>query len=574
MKHFRNSNSSLRYGVVLGAVLLLVLVLVANDEAIQRTSFAQHDYESSVVSDESIQILADYGDPFNRNVVLYTNLLSAEETELYRLLDDARNIEHISVRRETLFAIAGRLADINPNAALRVAIERDATERVPLIEGIISEWSVKDLDSAIEATKTLDRDLRLAVLKTIAKVRDDLSTVNLRAIARALGHPDHEAHMENESEISKLGGDPIAAWRILVNDGLDNASQLDNLIVVAEMAIEQMGLDALFHLRASFASDIEYNEMYFRTNGLFGEVVDALVSNHAQSTWEYIQSGFSEAVHQRTQSEQSEFTSVSERNHAFMTDVVQQLLLKSWAVVDPKTVIDRIEQVPYHLQPLACERALGELAKTEPERAVELIPILKRLGSGKPSTIYRIIEQWSLTDSSNALTWVQSSPEVEEDSRKDLVRLVLYSLVLQDPIKALEVASAQTNFTRLEALVIRELALNDLDTAIELLPNVSRTARRLSTLWAADIAIEQGEVDQALKLVQAFDESSDEEVSWFTFFLTWSDENPIQLFERLDDFPPKLKYAAAHALDYYSKPELTEEQLEYVRTISKQPTSK
>ena len=80
-----------------------------------------------------------------------------------------------------------------------------------------------------------------------------------------------------------------------------------------------------------------------------------------------------------------------------MTDVVQQLLIQSWAVVDPAAVIDKIEQVPYHLQPLACEQALGELARTDPERSIALIQTLKHLGAGKHRALRGVVKKWSET---------------------------------------------------------------------------------------------------------------------------------------------------------------------------------
>ena len=66
-------------------------------------------------------------------------------------------------------------------------------------------------------------------------------------------------------------------------------------------------------------------------------------------------------------------------------------------------------------------------------------------------------------------------------------------------------------------------------------------------------AIRQGEGDRAVKLLSEFEQSSEEEVNWFMFFLTWSRENPVQLYERMDAMTPKLRYEAAHALDYYSE---------------------
>ena len=201
-----------------------------------------------------------------------------------------------------------------------------------------------------------------------------------------------------------------------------------------------------------------------------------------------------------------------------MTNVVQRLLLESWAIVDPASVIDRIEQLPHHLQSLACEQALPELARTEPERTVELVQTLKNLGAGQSRTLRLIGTQWSSVDPSSAIEWVLSSPDIESESLEDVLKPALYSLVIENPIRALEIAAQQPNSSRLEAFVISELALSDLDKAIELLPSVSQPARHLSTLWVADNAIELGDVDRALELVIKLEESSEEKIYWSSFF--------------------------------------------------------
>ena len=526
---------------------------------------------ATMIKDTSL--LAEHSTGFNRTVVLYTTLASAGETELLELLNNARAIAQSSVRQETIFAIAGRFTAIDPRRAMEVVNELPIAERDPFLAAIITEWSVTDLDSAVEAITHLERDLRLTALESIVKVRDDLPAAALRAIARKLGHPEYFAYLASHSKSTELADNPIAAWSVIVQDGLDDKSQFESLILVAEAAIEQQGLDALFRLREPFADEIDYNEKYFPRIKIFRQVVDALVKNDPRKTWAYIESGSSQLLNEtvgQTNLRNQDVT--SQRDRAFMTDTVQQLLLKSWAIMDPVMVIDRIEQIPFHLQPLACERALAELARTEPERAIEIIPTLKHLGAAKTGTLDRIIENWAADDPSKALDWILSSIHVEQDSREELIKSALYELVLKDPKQAMRAAAAEPNSARLEAFVLTELARFNLDTAFELLSKVSEPARYISTIWLAREAIKQGDTDRALELVLQFEESSNEEVNWFMFFLDWSSENPVQLFERLDDFPPELRYEGAHALDYNSEPELTQEQLDYVRTIYKRRT--
>ena len=553
---------------LLVAITLLVRPVIANEELKSDSALSQQEIDKSKNSTSVPQILSEDETAFDRNVTLYTTLLNAGEKELRALLIDSLDIEHSSIRNETLFAIGSRFGGINPQQGIDEANELPLHRRMPLIEGIFTEWSGLNLDIAVAAASNLDRDSRLTAIAAIAKARDDLSDSKLQEIAGDLGHPDFVAQLNSKSNAIELSDDPNTAWSILVHDGLDDASQLESFVLIAEAVIEQQGLDALFQLRVPFADDIRYNEFFGRRSEIFGLIVDAVVRSDPHNTWAYIANGFTETLNRSSQISKPRIPNkMSRRDRAHMTNVVQRLLLESWAMVDPASVIDRIEQLPHHLHPLACEHALPELVRTEPERTIELVQTLKNLGASKSRTLRLIVTQWSSVDPSSALDWVLSSPDIEPESLEDIIKPALYSLVIESPTRALQVAAQQPNSSRLEAFVINELALANLDRAIEHLNTVSQPALYLSTIWVANRAVEQGEVDRAMDLLRQLEDSSKEEVRWSGLFSTWSRQNPVQLFERLDDLPQELRQEAAGELDSRWRSELTQEQIDHVRTL-------
>ena len=554
--------------VLLVAIIVLLHPVVANEEAKRDSALTQQEIDQSKNTTSVPQILSEHKTAFDRSVTLYTKLFNAGEKELRALLIDSLEIEHSSTRYETLFAIGSRFGGINPQQGIDEANELPLHRRKPLIEGIFTEWAGSNLDSAVAAASNLDRDSRLTAIAAIAHVRDDLSDLKLQEIAGDLGHPDFVAQSNSKSNAIELSDDPNTAWNILVHDGLDDASQLESFVLLAEAVIEQEGLDALFQLRIPFADDIRYNGWFGRRSEIFGLVVDAVVRNDLQNTWAYMENRVTETHDRSSQTSNPRVPNkVSRRDRAHMTNVVQRLLLESWAMVDPASVIDRIEQLPHHLHPLACEHALPELVRTAPERTIELVQTLKNLGAGKSRTLRLIVTQWSSVDPSSALDWVLSSPDIEPESLEDIIKPALYSLVIESPTRALQVAAQQPNSSRLEAFVINELAVANLNRAIELLPSVSQPARHLSTIWVADRAVEQGEVDRAMELLRQLEESSKEEVRWSNLLSTWSRQNPVQLFERLDDLPQELRQEAAGVLDSRWTLELTQEQIDHVRSI-------
>lgn len=573
--HFWHCATILCSTVILGAIP------AAQENAALPTNLRQQDVGTAVNSEVTIPLRVGNVSAFDRSVSLYAILESAGAPELKKLLEDSRNIEHGSVRYETQFAIASRYASINPQEALEQCLRLPQHERSAFAEGVFAEWSESDLDGAISAAAKLGRELTQVALEAIASIRDDLSATDIRAISSELRQPQFTPQWETQNVVSRHESDPLQAWNVLVQDGLgdvltgymfreqdgpDDSEQLDVLVGLAEAAIDQNGLDAIFHLRApifEFESDIE------GSNKILGAAVDAIVRNDPEGTWRYIQEGSPRMLSQTAEQTELERTSgVSRRDRAYMRDVVQELLLKSWATADPATILERIEQVPLRLQSVALERALPALAETEPERAIVLIQELKHLGANSWRAVRGTVENWAAADSSAALEWVMSSPDIEHGPvpQEDLLRLVLYSLVLEDPERALTIALQQPDTDRLEAYVISHLAKFDVEAAVKLLPMVKEGAYSVATHWVATSLIEHGEMDRAIALYSEYEESGGD-ANWSMFFRIWQMENSVQLFERLDDLPPRLRYWGARTLTHYTDRNLTKEQMDYARAI-------
>lgn len=522
----------------------------------QGTSVATGTNEIGLNSDDRVTA-------FERSVALYKTLDSTREEDLRGLLEDSGDIEQASDRRYRRVVIASRFASLNPDEALKAAFEFPASDRLPLLEGIYAEWSESDLTSATKAAARLDQRSRLTALRSITAMRDDLGAHELRSVARELRHAGYANDIENNSLLVDLADNPRKAWHYLTHDGLENSTQLDSLIQVAETAVEIEGLDVLFHLYAPFSRVLFVEDIL-----VLDAVVTALVKNDPEVTWKYVQNGSSREPRQSGERTDPTRTSTrSQTERAYMTNVVQELLLKSWSVWDPAFVLERIEQIPRQLQSLACEHALEALVATEPERAVELIQTLKHLGTNRDRVVSRFVRQWSTADPSAALSWVQSERSIEDQSRQDLLMYVLSSLAQQDPKLALEIAGREPNPSQIEQWIIYELALMDVETAIEVLPLVSEEGRYYANAGVAGQLIENGDVDRAVALSRQYEQDSGESVNWFMFFLDWARENPVQLFERLDGLPPKLRFEGAHSLDYYDLPELTQEQKATVQAI-------
>ena len=571
-------NVELRLITHIFVLALLPLNALAEKVTTQITQTSPRNGDAEAGSNNEMTLLGDHANVFVYNEVFYETLTHANEAQLLELLQDSRDMAVRSVRNETTFAIASRFAEIDPREALAKSHDIADQERDPFLKGIFSEWSVSNLEEAITAATKLNRRERLSVLLVIVNTRDDLTETQLNTIATKLGHPDYASNFASQSKAIDFAEDPIKAWRVLIHDGLNDMSQIDSLVLVAEALTETQGFDALFHLHEPFSPDY----------GLVGEthifdvVLRALIKNDPQSTWAYIKNGPSQLPNQSFGRipAQDQIT-VSPREQAYMTDRVQHLLLRSWTEVYPETVLAEIEQIPHKLQPKACEYALEALASTDPERAIELIQSLSPYGASSDATIRSVVPRWSAHDPSAAFDWVLSAAELENvassydpgSSPSDklyIMRTVFASLGLEDPKRALRVASEQEDAEYLENWIMRELAHHDVESAIEVLPLVSQSVRTLAATWVAKALALSGDVERGMEFLHQYEDTSGEEVSrvnWSWFFRSWADFNSVDLFERLDTFEPKLRTAAARELGYINLPGFTEEQLEYIRSI-------
>ncbi|MYD46360.1 MAG: hypothetical protein F4W92_08415 [Gammaproteobacteria bacterium] len=560
--------------LVVALVLLPLNAFIADDTPQTSKSFSL-DGGPDEGSNTANSLLGGHANVFDQSLGLYETLARANTDELLKLLEDTQEIALRSVRDESSFAIGSRFAEIDPQAAIAQANDLAQHDRDPYLKGIFSEWCVSNLDEAVAAASKLNRNERLVALKAVLKVRDDLTTTQLNEIARELGHPDYASHFESHSTTIEFADDPITAWKVLVDDGLDNFSQIDSLVLVAEALVEKGGYDALFYFYEPF--DIQIRVL--GVNHFFETVLHALVKNDPDNTWKYLQNGSSQTVDQSNAKNQAQDqTTVSEREKAYMTDKVQHLLMYSWAEFDPETVLASIDQIPPQLRPLACERALTALVSTDSDRTIELIQTLAPYGASGEKALREIFSRWSATDPSTALDWVLSAAETDNISSSEadmiayikgfVMRTVLVSFGLVDPERALKVASLQEDSESFQRSIMHELASVDIDSALKLLPSLSRSVKKDATEDVAEALVLVGEIERAMELLHQHEEISAEEVSWYWFFRAWADDyNAVDLFERLDKFEPRLRTAAARALGYIDLPGFTQEQLDYINSI-------
>lgn len=149
---------------------------------------------------------------FARRADLYALLARSTTEELLEFLQQSENISKNSLLRSTQEAIFQRIASLDPPLAIQKMLEYPKSRRAELVLGAFREWSVADLDSAIEGARSLDRFTRIRALETILAYRDDLPNDDLVEIAQQVENARFAFQALSEFDAETLIDQPAEAW--------------------------------------------------------------------------------------------------------------------------------------------------------------------------------------------------------------------------------------------------------------------------------------------------------------------------------------------------------------------------
>ena len=200
----------------------------------------------------AIAKLVKINSSYSRASFLYAWLAEADKTDLVEMLHDSEKVERNAYRTEIQTATTRKLATLDPNLALRWISDQPRVRRAPILNSLFHEWSLINLDQAVEGAMLVSGGDRKTALETILSTRNDLATEDVLDIARELGLEEAGLQFISVAEIRELLEDPVTAWDFLLSDDLDDESQLDSLKLVAAAWREQEGFDVLLQVARLF----------------------------------------------------------------------------------------------------------------------------------------------------------------------------------------------------------------------------------------------------------------------------------------------------------------------------------
>lgn len=468
----------------------------------------------------------------SRDVALYNHLLNANADRAVRLFGQSRTVEPLSLRHEVQESAVRRLAQLDPEQALREINRIAGPRRHSLTSAVFDEWSVADLEAAMDEARNLDKESQGYALEGVLTSRLDLSESQQIELARELGHETVFA----DSRAISLAGEPIEdpekAWiKFLEDYGGDVASLTD-----AQSALLQHIMDS-----------------WMQRDEIAGLAKAVDVALHSSSN--------SPAVQLLLESWVKTDPSMALNATATIGDPdirtqMQQAIVSAWVELDPVAVLDSIELIPMDIQDWSNQQALAALSETSPAEAAMRLGILSDASKG--SVAGTIVTNWANMDPQAARDWIHSAPEVE-DMRWGLMYRLVRALATTDSELAMkwaleEPVNPQQRGRGLEVDVIATVAYSgNMESALSLAAQARDVEnRQWSYVRIGGVLAQRGRIDEALNLLDEIPERY-QNIYREQLMFNWVYAEPDVAFDRIDSLASdSVKADLARTLAFYN----------------------
>ena len=511
-----------------------------------------------------LENLARFNSHYDRTVALTELLRNATMDLLQAHLEQSQTIGSASLREAVQIAIVQRMATRNPKAALGKTGEFSIELRQQLVQAVFQEWSLADLEEAIEFARSLDSSIRLEAVEGILLSVESMTLADRRAIARRLGNEWLAIEtIENEFG-TELFEDPEREWHAFLNRNKDymqslNLAQSKMLVHIASAWIERDGVDVWERIRESFPTQHPLQET-------ISSVVNEILKRNPQVALEMAANV--EGIGSRLRADltgevltrwaefapESAFKAVDLIEARYLRRQLQAQVLETWASTDAQSLLRLIESLPLDMQVVAREKVIGAIARTSPRDAAEMLNDIVDQHSRK-RVAETVAISWAKQDVFGALDWIEGDLRIDT-AQEHLTKMVFRELARTDPQLAFQTAlgyPTDADGKGMEVFVIETLAFGgDLDKAISLLPftrkGVTRNSAYENIIYSLLIEDDTMRANDAMGLfIDATKTDSVENIGFMLMNLSW--RAPVLLFNSLDELPSKeLRQEAAESL--------------------------
>ena len=421
-----------------------------------------------------------------------------------------------------------------------------------MIRTVYAAWARNDLNKAIEHAKELNEQDSRSALAAILDARTDLPIERRRDIGIELGDKQF-AFYSHFSDLTKDQIDnPRETWYEIV--GLANRESVqeeaeDALNRVAFVWLEEEGIQILDEIVSSISEGYDY---YFVLDGLF----DGLSSDQSQVVFDFVMGSLGDRAIELIQdsgladnwARQDPKKMLAKVKTLPASDFRQDLIRLSarrWAEKNPRQILEQLEQLPPGLRVYASERAIDQFTENSPTAAAQFVLQISDEEMRRQLS-RRLVVQWTKEDADAVQAWVLNLPS-NDPIRASLINSLKWRLVPTDPRSAFALALQLPIDDGYEDSILGRIAEDDVQLALELLPQVRETRKVAAYTVIGSSLVEQGFPQQALNLANELDHT--EQTSFYQgIAMTWVEHDPKGLLKAFDSFPTAVKSKIAVGL--------------------------
>lgn len=528
-------------------------------------------FQLSLPDPKGISELVDIKSEFLRSVTLRQLLSKTDSRGALNLFKQAKRIRQPNLRSRLQTAIVQRLATIDPQRSLELALDVSTLNRSRLIETVFHEWSISSLDDAIKAASVLDQGERLIVLRTVFRYRDDLPISALAQIAEGLGHGGKIKELVEDHVKKSAYLDPRSSWQAVREDPWPDSSQIFVFLAIARAWLNAEGREVLFEIADSLENHATRTDLVRRLIDQIAESDPEQAFQYAKDLYEQTNGSiFRNTVREWAKSDpRAALDAVAQLESHSQRLRLQNTIATRWAQNDPSALLKQnLDDLSQTAQTTARSTAIDQIAKTSPQTAKEFLSDLPQ--DEIEAVAVRIARRWSDANVQEAIDWIKTDPRII-DCRQLLFGVALDELLREDADAAIQFAldhSTKSSKDGLEFRVLSYLVLhNQIEDALEFLPSMREGDGKFAARM--DVALNlivNKDIDRALELSEQVDANS-RDFFLISVFDSWAHYDAQGMFQSLGDLSSEdLKRQAAQALRYNNR-SLSEDQLKYVRSL-------
>ena len=506
---------------------------------------------------QQINILPEQENSFDRLAALYTIVSQLDSQTLKELLThsvDSQSSISRQIRTELQTVLIERLAMTSPQEAIEfvLSLENGKRDGATSFISIIVDSAKSDSESTRSDALPQDEASCTLAFRVIAKNHSRLPYKKQRELFTKLDPETRFFLLYLESLDYASVEVPDKTGRAVIDDVQDDYSYVSQTIELMKQWYHSRAVGVLDQMRTTMSNDeteeiitaIVLQHIALKNPTLAFEYsitqlpseMRSLATDEVIRTW-------------TTQNPSAALAAVNNLDASGLKAQLQYTAVCNWAGKDPEYVLENLSNFPRHTQIDGACNAIGTLAAISPDRGVAWLVQMKNVNMLFPAanTLVRI---WSHTDLEAAHKWVLEEPETAR-FREDLYEPLASAMVATDPTGALELARKHplaTGQVGFEASILREIAFEDIQVALELLPNVRASQKNFAYGAVGSVYVQNGDYQEAVDLGLELDESAHANYYQYISYI-WVNTDPYELYEMLPELSnEEARSKAAYAL--------------------------